>query len=111
MDSPYLVVLVKGTKFTVNASYLGDSVTVTEGTVEVRAAAGGNGAGTLIGPGQTASVGAGGSSIGVHSSGPSSGDGSGEGTGGGEPPLNLPQPRKISAGRRRRREQRREWRQ
>ena len=95
VDSPYLVVLVKGTKFTVNANYLGDSVTVTEGTVEVRAAAGGNAAGTLIGPGQTASVGAGSSSIGVGSSGPSSGDGSGQGTGGGEPPLNLPQPQKV----------------
>jgi hypothetical protein len=95
VDSPYLVVLVKGTKFTVNANYLGDSVTVTEGTVEVRAAAGGNAAGTLIGPGQTASVGAGGSSIGVDSSEPSSGDGSGQGTGGGEPPLNLPQPQKA----------------
>jgi hypothetical protein len=95
VNSPYLVVLVKGTKFTVNANYLGDSVTVTEGTVEVRAAAGGNAAGTLIGPGQTASVGAGGSSIGVDSSEPSSGDGSGQGTGGGEPPLNLPQPQKA----------------
>jgi hypothetical protein len=95
VDSPYLVVLVKGTKFTVNANYLSDSVTVTEGTVEVRAAAGGNAAGTLIGPGQTASVGAGGSSIGVDSSEPSSGDGSGQGTGGGEPPLNLPQLQKA----------------
>jgi len=95
VDSPYLVVLVKGTKFTVNANYLGDSVAVTEGSVEVRAAGGGNAAGTLIGPGQTASVGAGGNSIGVGSGEPSSGDGSGQGTGGGEPSLNLPQPRKA----------------
>ena len=45
VDAPYLVVLVKGTKFTVSANYLGDSVAVTEGTVEVRAAAGGDGSG------------------------------------------------------------------
>ena len=62
VDSPYLVVLVKGTKFTVNANYLGDSVAVTEGTVEVRSVAGGNAAGTLIGAGQTAHVGVGDSS-------------------------------------------------
>ncbi len=95
VDAPYLVVLVKGTQFTVNANYLGDSVAVTEGTVEVRTAAGGNAAGTLIAAGQTARVGAGGSSIGVGPVEPSSGDGSSQGTGGGEPQLNLPQPRKA----------------
>jgi hypothetical protein len=89
VDAPYLVVLVKGTHFAVSANYLGDSVAVTEGTVEVRAAAGGNGAGTLIGAGETASVGAGGSSVSVGSSGPSSG--AGRGTGRGEPQLNKPQ--------------------
>ena len=91
VDAPYLVVLVKGTQFTVSANYLGDSVAVTEGTVEVRASAGGDASGTLIGAGQIASVGAGGSSIGVESNEPSSGDGSGQGTGGGEPQSNLPQ--------------------
>jgi len=95
VDAPYLVVLVKGTRFTVSANYLGDSVAVTEGTVEVHASAGGDSPGTLIGGGQTASVGAGGSSIGVESSGPSSGDGAGQGTGKGEPQSNLPQARKA----------------
>ena len=95
VDAPYLVVLVKGTHFAVNSNYLGDSVAVTEGTVEVRAAAGGNGASTLIGAGQTASVGAGGSSISVGSSGPSSGDASGRGTGRGEPQSNTPQIRRT----------------
>jgi hypothetical protein len=95
VDAPYLVVLVKGTQFSVSANYLGDSVTVTEGTVEVHASAGGDAAGALIGAGQTASVGAGGSSIGVASSGPSSGDGSGQGTGKSEPQSNLPQARKA----------------
>ncbi len=89
VDAPYLVVLVKGTQFTVSATYLGDSVTVTEGTVEVRPAGGGGAEGALIGAGQTASVGAAGSSIGVESSGPSS-DGAGQGTGKSEPQLNLP---------------------
>jgi len=93
VDAPYLVVLVKGTRFTVSANYLGDSVAVTEGTVEVRASGGGDASGTLIGAGQTASVGAGGSSIGVESSEPSRGDGSGQGTGKGEPQSNLPQAR------------------
>jgi FecR protein len=95
VDAPYLVVLVKGTQFTVSANYLGDSVAVTEGTVEVHASAGGDSPGTLIGAGQTASVGAGGSSIGVESSGPSSGDGSGQGMGKGEPQSNLPPARKA----------------
>jgi FecR protein len=89
VDAPYLVVLVKGTQFTVNATYMGDSVTVTEGTVEVRPAGGGNAEGTLIGAGQTASVGPGGSTIGVESSGPSTGNGS-QGTGKSEPQSNLP---------------------
>jgi hypothetical protein len=96
VDAPYLVVLVKGTRFTVSATYLGDSVAVTEGTVEVRAARGGDAPGTLIGAGQTASVGAGGSSIGVETSGPSGGDGSGQGTGKGEPQSNLPQIRRAT---------------
>jgi hypothetical protein len=90
VDAPYLVVLVKGTHFAVSSNYLGDSVAVTEGTVEVRAAAGGNAAGTLIGAGETASVGAGGGSVTVGSSGPSSGAGAGHGTGRGEPQLNKP---------------------
>jgi hypothetical protein len=93
VDAPYLVVLVKGTQFTVSANYLGNSVAVTEGTVEVRATAGGNAPGTLIGAGQSASVGAGGSSIGVEASGARSGDGSGHGTGGGEPQSNPPKVR------------------
>jgi FecR-like protein len=91
VDAPYLVVLVKGTHFAVSSNYLGDSVAVTEGTVEVRAAAGGNGAGTLIGAGETASVGAGGSSVSVGSNGPASASGAGRGTGRGEPQLNKPQ--------------------
>lgn len=94
VDAPYLVVLVKGTHFAVSSNYLGDSVAVTEGTVEVRAAGGGNAAGTLIGAGQTASVGAGGSSVSVGSGGPSSGDASGRGTGRGEPQSNTPQIRR-----------------
>ena len=95
VDAPYLVVLVKGTQFSVSTNYLGDSVAVTEGTVEVRTSAGGDAPGTLIGAGQTASAGAGGNSIKVESGEPSSGDGSGQGTGGGEPQSNLPQVRKA----------------
>jgi FecR protein len=96
VDSPYLVVLVKGTRFAVTATYLGDSVAVTEGTVEVRTNDGADSPGTLIGAGQTASVRAGGSSISVGSgSGSDSGAGSGHGTGDGEPQSNLPQIRKA----------------
>jgi hypothetical protein len=96
VDSPYLVVLVKGTRFAVTATYLGDSVAVTEGTVEVRTNDGADSPGTLIGAGQTASVRAGGDSISVGSgSGTDSGGGSGQGTGDGEPQSNLPQIRKA----------------
>jgi hypothetical protein len=96
VDSPYLVVLVKGTRFAVTATYLGDSVAVTEGTVEVRTNDGADSPGTLIGAGQTAKVNAGGASISVESrSGTDSGDGSGHGTGDGEPPANQLQFRKA----------------
>lgn len=98
VDSPYLVVLVKGTKFAVTATYLGDSVTVTEGTVEVRTADGADSPGTLIGPGQTASVRAGGSSVSVGSRSGTGGNDSGHGTGGGEPQSNRPQLHKPPAG-------------
>jgi len=89
VDSPYLVVLVKGTHFVVNATYLGDSVTVTDGTVEVRRGGGNASSGTLIAAGQTASIRAGGSSVTVGSSpgGPTEGGGSAPGKGGSEPAL------------------------
>jgi len=93
VDAPYVVVLVKGTQFTVTANYLGNSVEVNEGTVEVRTTAGGDAAGSLISAGQTASVVAGGDSIRVESSETSDGDGSGPGKGGSEPQSNLPQVR------------------
>ena len=94
VDSPYLVVLVKGTRFTVNANYLGDSVSVTNGTVEVRTRGGGNAPGTLIAAGQTASIRAGGGSISLGSAGGPAGAGSGPGKGGSEP--NLPQLRNAN---------------
>lgn len=95
VDAPYLVVLVKGTQFTVTTNYLGDKVAVTEGTVEVRTAAGGGGAGTLITAGQTASVGASGGSIDVESGGTTDGDVSGHGTGDGDPQAHPPQIRRA----------------
>jgi hypothetical protein len=95
VDAPYLVVLVKGTQFTVTTNYLGDKVAVTEGTVEVRTATDGGGSGTLITAGQTASVGASGGSIGVESSGKTDGDLSGQGTGDGDPQAHPPQIRKA----------------
>ncbi len=85
VDAPYLVVLVKGTQFTVTANYLGNSVAVTDGTVEVRTTGGGDATGTLITAGRTANVVAGGDSIRVESSETSDGDGSGPGKGGSEP--------------------------
>lgn len=91
VDAPYLVVLVKGTQFTVTANYMGNSVEVSEGTVEVRTTAGADAAGSLISAGQTASVVAGGDSIRVESSETSGGDGSGPGKGGSEPQSILPQ--------------------
>ncbi len=91
VDAPFLVVLVKGTQFTVTANDLGDSVEVKEGTVEVRTTAGRDSAGTLISAGQTASVVAGGDAIRVESSETSDGDGSGKG--GSEPRSNPPQVR------------------
>jgi len=93
VDAPYLVVLVKGTQFTITANDQGDSVAVTEGTVEVRTTAGGNAEGALISAGQTASVVAGGGSLTVDSaeSGQTSqGDGSASGKGGSEPRSQLP---------------------
>jgi len=96
VDAPYVVVLVKGTQFTVTANYMGNSVEVNEGTVEVRTTAGGDAAGSLISAGQTASVVAGGDSIRVESSKTSDGDGSGPGKGGSEPRSNLPQVRKAT---------------
>jgi len=93
VDAPYLVVLVKGTQFTVTANYMGNSVAVKEGTVEVRTTGGGEAKGTLITAGQTASVVAGGGSIRVESSETSDGDGSGPGKGGSEPQSNLPRVR------------------
>jgi hypothetical protein len=71
VDAPYLVVLVKGTQFTVNLADGSDTVTVTRGTVEVRASAGGEG--VLVNAGQTASVQAGGSSVSVGNSSPGNG--------------------------------------
>jgi hypothetical protein len=96
VDAPYLVVLVKGTQFTVNANYMGNSVAVKEGTVEVRTTRGGDAKGTLIGAGQTASVAAGGDSIGVESSGAPNSDGSAAGKGNGEPRSDRPQVRKAN---------------
>src|SRR5262249_28465027 len=90
VDAPYLVVLVKGKQFTITASYQGDSVAVTEGTVEVRTTAGGNAEGTLISAGQTASVAAGGGSLTVGSAQTSHGDGPASGKGGSEPQSQLP---------------------
>jgi hypothetical protein len=98
VDAPYVVVLVKGTRFTVTANYMGNSVEVNEGTVEVRTTAGGDAAGSLISAGQTASVVAGGDSIRVESSETSGGDGSGPGKGGSEPRSNLPQVRNAKPG-------------
>ena len=91
VDAPYLVVLVKGTQFTVTATYMGNSVAVKEGTVEVRTTGGGDATGTLITAGRTASVVAGGGSIRVESSETSDGDGSGPGKGGSEPRSSPPQ--------------------
>ena len=91
VDAPFLVVLVKGTRFTVTANYMGNSVEVNEGTVEVRTSAGGDAVGSLISAGQTASVVAGGDTIRVESSETSDGDGSGPGKGGSEPRSNVPQ--------------------
>jgi hypothetical protein len=96
VDAPYLVVLVKGTRFTVNATYLGNSVEVSDGTVEVKTVAGGNATGTLIGAGQTASVRAGNGSLEVESSATPDGDRPGQGTGDGEPQSSLPQVRKAT---------------
>jgi len=62
VEAPYLVVLVKGTQFTVHSEFAGDSVGVRRGTVEVRAI-GHAGAGTLLHPGQTARVAAGGGAV------------------------------------------------
>lgn len=98
VDAPYVVVLVKGTQFTVTANYMRNSVEVSEGAVEVRTAAGGDAAGTLISAGQSASVAAGGEFIRVESSETPHGDGSGPGKGGSEPGSNLPQVPEADAG-------------
>jgi hypothetical protein len=65
VDAPFLVVLVKGTQFTVHANYVGNSVEVDEGTVEVRTRDEGDGQGTLVTAGQTGSIRAGGDAIDV----------------------------------------------
>jgi hypothetical protein len=65
VDAPYLVVLVKGTQFTVHANYVGNSVEVEEGTVEVRTRDEGDGQGTLVTAGETGSIRAGGNAINV----------------------------------------------
>src|SRR5262249_30887512 len=75
VDAPYLVVLVKGTQFTVHAGFTGDSVGVQRGSVEVQAV-GGKGAGALLHPGETATVAAGSNSVTV---------GAGTGVGGAAP--------------------------
>src|SRR5262249_34189058 len=80
VDAPYLVVLVKGTRFTVHAGFTSDSVGVERGSVEVRAV-GGQGVGALLHFGETATVAAGGNSVTV---------GSGAGVGGAAPGDNAP---------------------
>jgi ferric-dicitrate binding protein FerR (iron transport regulator) len=65
VDAPFLVVLVKGTQFTVHANYVGNSVEVDEGTVEVRTRDEGDGQGSLVTAGETGSIRAGGNAINV----------------------------------------------
>jgi ferric-dicitrate binding protein FerR (iron transport regulator) len=57
VQTPVLAAVVKGTTFTVSVTSAGSLVTVAEGTVEVRAFAGGER--TLVSAGQTAAVSAG----------------------------------------------------
>ncbi|MGE4229880.1 MAG: FecR family protein [Dongiaceae bacterium] len=75
VEAPFLVVLVKGTQFTVASNYIGNSVEVREGTVEARPA-GGDGAGTLVTAGETASIRAGSNTLSVGPSGGGGGSGS-----------------------------------
>lgn len=85
VEAPFLVVLVKGTQFTVAANYMGNSVEVREGTVEARPG-GGDGAGTLVTAGETASIRAGSNTLSVGPSGSGGGSGSsGQGGGNADP--------------------------
>ena len=85
VEAPFLVVLVKGTQFTVASNYMGNSVEVREGTVEARPA-GGDGAGTLVAAGETASIRAGSNTLSVGPSGSGGGSGSsGQGGGNADP--------------------------
>ncbi|MDH3231190.1 MAG: FecR family protein [Alphaproteobacteria bacterium] len=54
VDTPLLTVTIKGTRFTIDVSVSAESVSVDEGSVEVRAR--GTGDAVLVGPGFTASV-------------------------------------------------------
>src|SRR5262249_50485883 len=97
VDAPFLVVLVKGTQFTVTSDYRSDSVEVKEGTVEVRATADGAGPGTLVTAGHTASIGAGGTTARVSPNAAANDDPPSRGTGDGERP-NLSRPQSEQPG-------------
>ncbi len=98
VDAPYLVVLVKGTKFTVRTNYIANSVDVDEGTVEVRAADDGDGPGTLVTAGETANTFAGSDAIDVApSENDTDSDPTSQGKGGAEPRPQAPPPTRAPA--------------
>jgi hypothetical protein len=68
VDAPYLVVLVKGTRFSVRSSFTADSVALSRGTVEVRPQGGPEVSGALLHPGETATVSAGSNTVTVGAS-------------------------------------------
>jgi hypothetical protein len=84
VDAPFLVVLVKGTQFTVRANYMANAVDVFEGTVEVRAADADR-PGALVTAGETASIFAGSDDVDVAPSENDAGSAAPGKGGGGEP--------------------------
>jgi hypothetical protein len=86
VEAPFLVVLVKGTEFTVQANFIANSVEVDEGTVAVRTADDGDGPGTLVSAGETASIFGASGDLSVSPSEDGAGsDSSAQGKGGSEP--------------------------
>jgi hypothetical protein len=98
VDAPFLVVLVKGTKFTVHANFIANGVDVHQGDVDVRPADD-DGAWTSVAAGETARIFGGGDTVNVAPGEPGGKSGpTGQGKGGAEPRPVPSEPRRANAG-------------